>query len=227
VLATGVLLWFRALRRLVGAVLDRLEGGHGSLRSLVRELDAAYAALVTTATSLRRVTFGRTSGHVTEILAVSSASRQYARSLAALLPDTEATGDPPAADNGDRRLRGATGQLRASLDAIERRLTTGEDADYVRSASLFTLAVHDVGDRRPPLAVMLDDLTRLDGAMAALAAVLGMRVTDHDTQPVGAGPVGAGPGGAGPVGGGPVGPDPVETGPAGVSRSLGRTGGGS
>jgi uncharacterized membrane protein YccC len=177
VLTAGVLLWFRALEELVDAVLDRLQGGRRPLRPLVREVDAAYAALVAAATSLRPVTFGRTSTQITEILAVSSAARRYARSLAALLPDGEQP--PPAGD--DAGLDAAARQLRASLDAIERRLTTGEEAEYVRSAALFTVAVGHLRDQHRPAVSMLDDLTRLDGAMASLATLLRMPVTDHDT----------------------------------------------
>jgi uncharacterized membrane protein YccC len=184
VLATGLLLWFRSLRELLDAVLGRLEGEQRSLWPLVRAVDAAYDALAATAKSLRQVTFGRTSSELTEILAVSSAARQYARSLAALIPEMEATGPkPPAA--GNRSLRIAGKQLRASLDAIERRLTTGENADYVRSASLYAVALDDLREHQSPMATVLDDLTRFDGAMARLATALQMPVSDHDTGPVG------------------------------------------
>jgi uncharacterized membrane protein YgaE (UPF0421/DUF939 family) len=188
VLTTGLLLWFRALHALLDAVLDRLNGKREPLRPLVREVDAAYAALVTTATSLRRVTFGRTSTQITEILAVSSAVRQYTRSLAALIEDAEAAADgPPAADGP---LRAAAEQLRGSLQAIEDRLTTGKNGDYVRSASLIALAIDDLRQRRSRGVAALQDLTWLDGALARLAIALQMRVTDHDTgQPTEAAPL--------------------------------------
>ena len=180
VLSTGVLLWFRALRALVEAALGRLEGKGEGLRPLVRDLDAAYAALVTTATSLRRVTVGRTAGEIPEVLEVSAAARQYARSLAASLQEAEAAGEGlPASD--DPRLHAAAEQLLAALDAIEEHLTTGRPGRYTRSSSLLALALDDLRGRRSPLANTLRDLTRLDGALARLASVLGMDVTDRDT----------------------------------------------
>jgi len=83
VLTTGMLLWVGALRRLLEAVFPRLDGRREPLRPLVRDVDAAYAALVATATPLRGATFGRNHSQLTEVLCVSSAVRQYARSLAA------------------------------------------------------------------------------------------------------------------------------------------------
>jgi hypothetical protein len=177
VLITGVLLWFRALQTLVDAVLDRLDGKREPLRPLVREVDAAYAALVTTATSLRLVTFGRTSTQVPEILAVSSAARKYARSLAALVEDAEAAGEGlPRANNPP--LRTAAEQLRTSLQAIERRLVACENGRYVRSSALVALALDDLRQRQSPLVNALQDLTLLDGALARLATALQIDVTD-------------------------------------------------
>jgi uncharacterized membrane protein YccC len=180
VLSTGVLLWFRALRALVEAALGRLEGDADPLRPLVRDLDAAYAALVTTATSLRRVTVGRTAGEIPEVLEVSAAARQYARSLAASLQEAEVAGDElPGRD--DERLHAAAEQLLAALDAIEDHLVTGRPWVYTRSSSLLTLALDDLRRRRSPLANVLRDLTRLDGALARFASAIGMAVTDRDT----------------------------------------------
>src|SRR3954447_26896132 len=89
-LTTGLLLWFQKLRSLVDAVLDRVvEGQPVALRPVVRELDAAYAALVATAAPLRRATFGRNSAQLTDLLAISAAARLYARSLAAQAESSE------------------------------------------------------------------------------------------------------------------------------------------
>ena len=108
VLTTAVLLWFTALRALVDAVLDRGAGERAPLRPLIRDVDAAYAALVATATPLRRATFGRNSTQLTELLSVGSAARQYARSLAAGLQDAEdGPGEPSWA--GNPSLRNAAG----------------------------------------------------------------------------------------------------------------------
>jgi hypothetical protein len=188
VLVTGVLAWFQALNGLVDAVLGRIDGKRDPLRPLVREVDAAYAGLVATATALRPVTFARTSTQITQILAVSSAARQYARSLAAVVNHAEAagTGLPGV---GPPSLRAAAGQLRTALKAIERRLATGEHGRYVRSSSLLALALDNLRRRHSPLSNALEDLTLLDGALAGLAATLRMEVTDHDTrQPTGGAP---------------------------------------
>lgn len=176
VLTTAVLLWFTALRTLVEAVLDRGAGDEQPLRPLVREVDAAYAALVATAAPLRRATYGRNSAQLTELLAVGAAARQYARSLAAGVQDADApdwTGDPVLAAGAE--------QLRTSLDAVEHRLRTGErGCCYVRSAALVALAI---GEAVPdsPMQHALRDLTMLDGTLARLAGALQMDVADHDT----------------------------------------------
>ena len=83
VLTTAVLSWFTALRALVDAVLEQLDGRPTPLRPLVRDLDAASAALEATAAPLRRATFGANSAQLAELLSVGSAARQYARSMAA------------------------------------------------------------------------------------------------------------------------------------------------
>jgi uncharacterized membrane protein YccC len=182
VLTTGVLLWFQALRRLLDAVLERLLGGEPSpLRPAVRELDAAYAALVATATPLRRATFGRSSAQLTELLSVSAALRLYARSLAAQVEADEAR--PEQTRVADRALRAAAEQVQASAAAIERRVETGEHGTYVRASALVESAAEHLRPRHGPLQHALRDLTLLDGALARLAAALQMDVEDYDTTP--------------------------------------------
>jgi hypothetical protein len=186
VLTTGMLLWVTALRRLLEAVFGRLDGEHEPLRPLIRAVDAAYAELVATAAPLRWATFGHRSSRLTEVLSVSSAARQYARSLAALVERAEADGEVlPWAD--DAPLRPAAEQLRTSVDAIVHRLDTGENGRYVRSAALVALTLD--GLRREPtrFAFALKDLTMLDGALARLATALEMPVGDHDTAGHGGG----------------------------------------
>jgi uncharacterized membrane protein YccC len=184
VLTTGLLLWFRALRALLDAVLERVDGGRTPLRPLVREADAAYAGLVTTADPLRRATFGRNSAQLSELLLAGAAARQYARSLAAQVDAGEDDGDGtpeplPWQENGP--LRAAAAELRGSADAIERRIETGEHGTYVRAAALVELAAEEVRPRHSGLQHALRDLTMLDGALARLAAALDMRIRDHDT----------------------------------------------
>jgi uncharacterized membrane protein YgaE (UPF0421/DUF939 family) len=180
VLTTGMLLWVTALRRLLEAVLGRLDGEQEPLRPLIRAADATYAGLVATAAPLRWTTLGHRSSQLTEVLSVSSAARQYARSLAALVEHAEADGEALRwAD--DAALRPAAEQLRTSVDAITHRLDTGENGRYVRSSALIALTLDDLRRKPSRSAYVLKDLTLLDGALARLATALEMTVDDHDT----------------------------------------------
>lgn len=176
VLITGVLLWFRSLSALVNDALDRmLDTSQPPMRTDMRALDAAYAALESTAAPLRRATFGSNSAQLTEIRAVCSAARTYARSFANAVDYTHFPQGP--------RLTVATDQLRNSMAAIDNRIATGEHGTYTRSAALFEMA-----SRAAPVDILLadlaiNDLTLLDGALATLAYALGMTVVDHDTTP--------------------------------------------
>jgi MFS family permease len=189
VLTTGMLLWVCALRRLLEAVFVRLDGRREPLRPLVRDVDATYAALVATATPLRGATFGRNHSQLTEVLCVSSAVRQYARSLAAQAEEAEADGEfLPRADIGP--LWAASEQLRRSVDEIGHHLATGERGRYVRSSALVAFVLDDLRLRESPLSNVVSDLTMLDGALARLAAALRMELADHDTDRRGGAAVG-------------------------------------
>jgi hypothetical protein len=180
VLTAALLGWFTALRRLLNAVLDSADGAQTPLRPLVRDLDAAYAALEATAGPLRRATFGRNSAQLTELLSVAAAARQYLRSFAAQVEDA-AGSEPLASGPAAGSLRAAADQLRRSLDAVEHRIRTGQRGCYLRSAALVTLALDNLRPRHSALRHALRDLTLLDGALARLAAALRMEVDDHDT----------------------------------------------
>jgi hypothetical protein len=174
VLITGVLMWFRSLSALVNDALDRmLDTSNPPMRADVRALDAAYAALESTAVPLRQATFGRNSAQLIEIRAVCSAARNYARSFANSVDHAHFPRGP--------RLAAAADQLRTSMAAIDDRIATGEHRTYTRSAALFEMA-----NRAAPIDILLadlaiNDLTLLDGALATLADALGMTVVDHDT----------------------------------------------
>jgi hypothetical protein len=140
----------------------------------------AYAELVATAGPLRWTTLGRRSSQLTELLSDSSAARQYARSLAASIERAEADGEAlPWTD--DAPLRPAAEQLRTSIDAIAHRLDTGENGRYVRSAAFLALTLDHLRPQPSGFALVLKDLTHLDGALARLAFALQMDVDDHDT----------------------------------------------
>jgi uncharacterized membrane protein YccC len=180
VLTTGMLLWVTALGRLLQAVFGRLDGEREPLLPLIRAVDVAYAELVATAAPLRWTTLGRRASQLTEVLSDSSAARQYARSLAASVERAEADGEAlPWAD--DAPLRPATEQLRTSVDAIAHRLDTGENGRYVRSAAFLALTLDRLRPQPSRFALVLKDLTHLDGALARLAIALEMEVRDHDT----------------------------------------------
>ena len=182
VLTTGLLQWFQKLRSLVDAVLDRVVDGEPvALRPEVRELDAAYAALVATAAPLRRGMFGRNSAQLTDLLSITAAARLYARSLAAQAESSE--DDATQTEAADRALRVMAEQVRASTSAIERRIETGEHGTYVRASALVELAAGQVRPRHGSLQHALRDLTLLDGALARLAAALQMEIADYDTTP--------------------------------------------
>jgi uncharacterized membrane protein YccC len=180
VLTTGMLLWVTALGRLLQAVFGRLDGEHEPLQPLIRAVDVAYAELVATAAPLRWTTLGRRSSQLTEVLSDSSAARQYARSIAASVDRAEAGGEAlPWAD--DAPLRPATEQLRTSVDAIAHRLETGENGRYVRSSAFLAVTLDRLRSQPSRFALVLKDLTHLDGALARLALALQMEVGDHDT----------------------------------------------
>lgn len=174
VLTTGVLLWFRALDEVTDLALAKLvDGRPRELRAAVRRLDAAFAALEATAAPLRGTTFGRNSAQLAEIRSVSAAARSYARSLAAAAQAVQVPGLPA--------LRAVSEQMRSSNTAIAARIEGGTNGAFVRSAALVERARHDVDQSVVALRPALRDLTMLDGALARLAAALGMDVRDHDT----------------------------------------------
>jgi hypothetical protein len=69
------------------------------------------------------------------------------------------------------------------MDAVERRIRTGERGCYTRAAALVALALDELRPQRSPLQDALRDLTLLDGTLARLATALDMDVADHDTCP--------------------------------------------
>jgi uncharacterized membrane protein YccC len=184
VLTTGVLLWFRALSALMTGALSQAlnqssRGEHASLRPEIRELDAAYAALEAAAAPLRRTMFGRNSAQLAEIRSVSSAARHYARSFAVGVQSLRIISQPTESQPDTAlRFAAAADQFRESMAAIEHRIFTGDHGTFTRSASLIEQASRSDD---PRTALVLRDLTLLDGALARLATALQMTVVDYDT----------------------------------------------
>jgi len=177
VLTAALLGWFQALRALLDDTLRRLtDGGDAPLRAKARQLDAAYAALESTATAVRSTVFGRNSAQLAALRSIAWSARNYARSLAA--------GVEASRDGGNPALRCAAQQLRSSTATIEERIRVGGPAVYTRSASLVESASHALSpaDVRTQLATR--DLMLLDATLARLAATLGMQVRDLDTSEV-------------------------------------------
>lgn len=174
VLTTGVLLWFRSLTALTTTAFDRMFGNEQtSLLPEIRDLDAAYAALESTAAPLRQTTFGRNSTQLADIRSISSAARNYARSFA----NGVQIAHVPVNDD----LRRATDQLRASMAAIENRIETGNHGTYTRSAALVEIAARTMPSEYARAQLTMRDLMLLDGALARLATALQMAIVDFDT----------------------------------------------
>jgi hypothetical protein len=171
VLTTAVHQWFEAASDVLHAALQKLLGTEDGqpLQPLVRQLDAAYAALEATAAPLRRATFGRNSTQLAEIRSVTAAARNYLRSLA-----VEASLESVP---GCRPLEQAAEQLQASVAAIAARIESGTSGGYVRVGELLDAARRSV-PAHGEAALGLRDLTLLDAAFARLAGALGMDVTE-------------------------------------------------
>lgn len=158
-----------------------LLGGGGSeieLRAAVRRMDDAYQTLLVVAGVLRVPLFDRDGGERDRFHTAASAARNYARNLLVDAPAVGAVG--PASYE---QLLAAREHFSESLSVLIRWLDTGaHDAPYVRSASLFdpTAADADFGE---PLQLTVRDLELLDGALATMAGVVGLRVEALDTRP--------------------------------------------
>jgi uncharacterized membrane protein YccC len=173
-----------ALRTLVQRADQRLDGGafRPSLRDEARAVDSAHQSLVTTVKPLQRSPFGAIDDDIAGLLQVASASRHYARDLVTDLSrcvqlDTQ-TGED---------IHHALSVLEESLGEL---VSAGEDRTgeekYTRSASLLVdagrrLAADDTASGQTALLVVRD-LQTLDSAMATLASLSKVEVTDLDTR---------------------------------------------
>jgi uncharacterized membrane protein YgaE (UPF0421/DUF939 family) len=154
----------------------------GTLRADARAVDASYQALVATAQPLRRNLFGNLDEETGQAMRLASASRNYSRNLVA---DVKATG---LADTETRmEIEQASAALHDSLEVVAGAFTGSRDATYTRSSALFEraerrleggLAVAGEGQ------LAIRDLKLIDGAMARMAELMGLRITDYDTAGV-------------------------------------------
>jgi uncharacterized membrane protein YgaE (UPF0421/DUF939 family) len=177
----------QALGRLAGHATDHLLGqDHDTeitLRSGARAVDAAYQALTATALPLRRNLFGPLDEDTGRAVRLASAARNYARNLVA---DTQTIGLADPGTRLDIKLASAT--LHHSLDVVAGALTGSRDVTYTRSSALFDRAERRLEERSStvgPAQLAIRDLKLIDGTMAQMAELLGLAITDYDTEPAG------------------------------------------
>jgi hypothetical protein len=151
------------------------------LQDDTQALNAAYQALASTIQSIRRVQAVGQSQRTA--MAAATAARYYALNLIRDIPSAAAPGADTAA-----LLGGGCQTLQASLTALQSAVADPHGGTYTRSASLFDLIEQrlaapgkDNGDGH----FALRDFRLIDGALAELAAALGMDITSYDTGPAG------------------------------------------
>jgi uncharacterized membrane protein YccC len=151
-----------------------------TLRADARAVDTAYQALVATAYPLQRNLAGHVDETVARTLSLAGAIRHYARTLVA-----DVIAAAPVRADARRELEDASVTFAGSVRAIVETLSGGgRNAIYIRSAALFDrverrMEQQDVLVCKNEFA--LRDLMLVDAAMAEVAQVLGLVVTDRDT----------------------------------------------
>jgi hypothetical protein len=157
----------------------RADGIDSTLRSDARAVDAAYQAVVATTQPVRRTPWGSTDEDTLWALRLSAASRNYSRNL---VVDTAGPGTPGVSTDPDFARASAT--LHQSIEVVARALTGPRDSTYTRSSALFDRAQRrsDSFTRRSASTEFaLRDFMFLDGTMAHMAELMGLRIADYDT----------------------------------------------
>jgi uncharacterized membrane protein YccC len=160
-------------------LLGELESSGSTLRADARAVDASDQALMATAQPLRRNLFGSHDEDTAQVMRLASASRHYSRNL---VNDAEGIGPLDPALRLDVARAAAT--LSSSLHILADSLTGPIDADYTRSSALFDRTERRLEDDAARLdkgQLAIRDLKLIDGAMAKLAELAGLPVTDYDT----------------------------------------------
>jgi uncharacterized membrane protein YccC len=149
------------------------------LRADARAVDASHQALVATALPLRRNLFGSLDEDTGQVMRLAAAARHYGRNL---VNDVEDLG---ALDNAMRlEVQRAGATLRASLGVLAASLTGAPEGEYARSSALFDRTERRLEERSVSFdegRLAIRDLKLIDGAMAKLAVLAGVPVTDFDT----------------------------------------------
>jgi hypothetical protein len=146
-------------------------------------LNAAYQALASTVQSMRPIHAVGQSERADTAMAAATAARHYALNLIRDSPPAAAPDQDTAAllDRGCHTLE-------ASLTALQSAVADPHGTTYTRSASVFDLVEQRIappGNNGTKALFALRDLKLIDGALAELAAALGMDVTSYDTGPAG------------------------------------------
>jgi hypothetical protein len=160
-------------------LVGELPSSGSTLRADARAVDASDQALVATAQPLRRNLFGSHDEDTGQVMRLAAASRHYSRNL---VNDAESVGplDPVLRHDVTR----AAATLHSSLDILAESLTGPIERDYTRSSALFDRTERRLEDRAAPMdegQLAIRDLKLIDGAMAKLAELAGLPVTDYDT----------------------------------------------
>jgi hypothetical protein len=114
---------------------------------------------------------------------LTSASRNYSRNLAVDIENARLTDVDSQLD-----LAHAGATLDASIEIVARALTGPKDLPYTRSSALFDQAEQTLEvslERVEGTEFALRDFRLIDGTMASLAKLMGLRITDFDTVGMG------------------------------------------
>jgi hypothetical protein len=162
--------------RFAGSVTDFTDALSQWLRLGAQDDSAGGDALFAPAVPLRQ-------GGSLSVTAAATAARHYALNLIRDIPPAAAPDQDTAAllDRGCHTLE-------ASLTALQSAVADPHGTTYTRSASVFDLVEQRIappGNNGTKALFALRDLKLIDGALAELAAALGMDVTSYDTGPAG------------------------------------------
>jgi uncharacterized membrane protein YgaE (UPF0421/DUF939 family) len=180
-----------AVNTLVEHATDRLlDNEHASsatdvsLRADGRGLDASFQSLMTTAQPLRRNLAGAIDEPLCSSIRLVAASRDYGRNLIA---DLGPVGELDPQTRMDVTRGSQT--LRRSLEVVAASLNGPRDGTYTRSSSLFDQAERRLESSSGGIVgtqLAIRDLMLIDQAMARMAEIMHLTVTDLDTALVGA-----------------------------------------
>jgi uncharacterized membrane protein YgaE (UPF0421/DUF939 family) len=165
-------------------LVDQEDGIDSTLRSDARAVDAAYQAVVATAQPVRRTVRGSADEEILRAVRLTSASRNYSRNLV-----VDARRSRPLGVSADIDIARASATLHQSIAVVAQAITGPRDGTYTRSSSLFDRAERELdlcphGSASPEFA--LRDFMLLDGTMANMAELMGLRIADYDTVGMGA-----------------------------------------